>query len=340
MNILDLQNKLQNNEITVINSDHMIGSVLELINHEISSIHSEMKGCVEKISTLSDSVKINEEQNMYDITQEKLYKQITLGSYVRMWYEPQCQACEQNMRLVLFDENTIGFISNKDYNDKSKTHGYNHKSTISDIKQCVASDLKLAKKLISTISVPSGELVIKNFFNTDEIYKLPKDEEYKGASVQSILGRNKLMQYLASKDVGYGQMGNMSVGVYIKDNTDIIIGNSYVEDRIIDLEATIEELESDDKELDDYKEELKDAYAFSNLIKEYKCLGTISLSVWRWMCIDKSILDSYNEPLVRDEYDHAIVANVTAGQYQIEHIYYFPVNGDYIYSRINLINNI
>lgn len=339
MNILDLQKKLQNNEITIVDSDHMIGSVLEIIEHEISSIHSEMKNCVEKISTLSDSVKIKEEQNMYDITQKKLYKTIGLGSHIRMWYEPQCHACEQSMRLTLFDENTIGFISNRDYNEKSKLFGYNYTPTKEDIKTCIASDLKLSAKLTSTINVPSGELVIKNFFNTDEIYKLPKDEEYKGASIQSILGRNKLMQYLASKNVGYGQMGNMSVGVYIKDD-DIIIGNSYVEDRIIDLEATIEELESDDKELDDYKEELKDAYAFSNLIKEYKCLGTISLSVWRWMCIDKSILDSYNEPLVIDEYDRAVVANVTAGQYQIEHYYDFPENGDYIYSRINLINNI
>ena len=40
------------------------------------------------------------------------------------------------------------------------------------------------------------------------------------------------MQHLATKNVGYGQMGNMSVTIYDNDNDKILIGSDYAEDYI------------------------------------------------------------------------------------------------------------
>ncbi len=213
-----------------------------------------------------------------------------------------CHDCDDRLFPYLQDENTIAFISLDDIEKANVRNGnkYTDKILLDDISPCKASTLDINDKLVAEINVPSGELVICNNFKTKEIYEM---EEFN--SINAIIGRYELMQYLAKKDIGYGQMGNMSIDVYLKnDGTEVIFANSY------------------DEESDTERE-----------YPGYKHLGDISFGVWRWMCADKKTLNKYNEKPSKD----SIITNVKPGKWVIEH--YYDVVGDRsdgIYTKLYL----
>ena len=72
----------------------------------------------------------------------------------------------------------------------------------------------------TTIEVPSGSLVFSNWF---DVKSAPEGEEYgNDYCINALLGRINEAKYLAAQGYGYGQMGNMSVTIYVsKDRKSI-----------------------------------------------------------------------------------------------------------------------
>ena len=181
-------------------------------------------------------------------------------------------------------------------------------------KQCELKGLIESQKLISTINVPSGELIFTDFFRTESLNERPDvytNEDY--CDINSLKGRNKLMQYLATQNVGYGQLSNMCYGVFVKDDkTEIILANIYYYD--------------------------EDDYEYHTEIDGFTYLGSVCCDMWRWQCADKLVLDAVNDPY--EEKEH-IVADVNIGNWQIEHFFDFIRDCDNdkinIYTHLKLI---
>ena len=148
--------------------------------------------------------------------------------------------CGETLHLTAIDEKTVALVHWSVWsNAREKVKkGYDFCLNTNEIPDCSCKTLRDAGKLVSEINVPSGDLLFKNFFNKKELYEMPKERGYH--SINAINGRNELMQYLASQNIGYGQMGNMSVSVFVNTNGDeIIIGDNYGYNRETDKEFTI-----------------------------------------------------------------------------------------------------
>ena len=225
-----------------------------------------------------------------------------------------CFKCGMKLDYILLDENTIGLGATTSMNKE-------------DIWDCTCPFKDGAKGHSYYITVPTGELVFANYFddrkpyteadkdcdcyaNSDrkemEIFE-PKDKWNGELSLNTHAGRIGLMNHYSSKhNIAFGQMGNMSVGIYIKKGKKdrIVISSAYLSDRV----------ESDDKEL---------ASKSEKFLKEYRLLGCISLEVWRWMAADMSILKKNKIPIKlakKGDYgDENILVKVKKGKWKVAH---------------------
>lgn len=126
--------------------------------------------------------------------------------------------------------------------------------------------------------------------------------------------------FLASKNIGYGQVGNTSVYVYVhKDGKRIAITEFQVGADTEDLY----ELEVDQNIINEVNIKYKD----------YELLGDISLGVWRWMCADQDTIRKYNlnlnnegtleERVINDihtyRYYDVVECDVAHGKWKITH---------------------
>ncbi len=197
----------------------------------------------------------------------------------------RCDSCNNgSLNLRVIDEDTILLFDN---NPKNK-----------DL-SCPAKKLLDNGKLETVININTGKLVLQNFFEKDELYKMPTYN-----SINDIVGINNLMQYLAStKDVGYIQLTNTHVGIYQKGDEIIVHSCIYDED-----------------------EDVKD-YSY---LDEYQHLGNISCGVWRIMFADISVLEAHNE----EEDEDRIIASLTPGKYAVENSFVIDWNCDGILARI------
>lgn len=261
------------------------------------------------------------------VTLGKIYDKLVPGdSFIDS--QLYCHDCGARMYVSLIDDKTIVLSESRKYWDISDTKPdrYNFKLTPEDMKklECEMSKLGIVDKFVAEINVPSGELIFANHFKNEDTYEIKKD---KYRSINDLSGRYELMQDLAKRDIGYGQMGNMSVTIFKKkDGTEIIVGGEYGYD------------ESDD------------LCEFTITHDGYDKLGEISLGVWRWQCGDKKILvEKFGEKISKKlkevknpkYHEDMVLANVTPGKWVIEHYYDFP-HSKYsegkkeIYSRLYL----
>ena len=274
------------------------------------------------------------------ITLGRVYRPLTNGNHTES--EIYCWDCDSRLHMVLLDD-TVTFVDGSEYWDiaerESKKEGKADKygwrfSSMNQIPKCELQKYDLKDKTIRTeIEVTSGDLIFANFFlgkkgkdkngyEKHSLYDWNKQESLKVSGINSILGRILLAKHYETLNVGYGQMGNMSTDVWVKnDGTEIILGKDYHYDG--DKETSIKH-------------------------KGFKHLGSISLSVWRWMCADKTILDAHKEklppklkPNSKDddncEMGDYIWAKVKPGKWVIEH--YYDLQGDQeniIHSRLYL----
>jgi hypothetical protein len=321
---------IENGTITILENNHRCNPLIDKLKQLYTSSIERKKEYQEKIKngvTREDGRSYDGMVQLYDM---KL--NVEIGHHL-MDMTQYCFNCDSEMYVILIDEKTIGYIPSNEYWDIAEKSGtkYGYKAKKEDCKKCSASHLTESQKLEATIEVPSGELIFQNYFDKEELYE--GKEKYGTPGINSILGRNKLMQELAEKNVGYGQMGNMGVTVYSNETDEIIIGNNV--DMYYDNKGYYE---SHPEKIDDeWLKEEKDAKEFEKYLKEgnFKKMGEISLSVWRWMCMDKQLLLEHGETLKTDDiYQDSVEVHVQKGNYKIEHYFDFPENGDYIYSKI------
>ncbi len=94
--------------------------------------------------------------------------------------------------------------------------------------ECTFKPIRETGMMTAEINIPSGNIIFANCFQPDEIYR-DKENQYKtGHNINSKIGRYNEMQYLAGKDIGYGQMSNTSLLYCKKDGTEIILGPTLI----------------------------------------------------------------------------------------------------------------
>jgi hypothetical protein len=267
-----------------------------------------------------------------------LYSKMKPGD-IDMNMEAYCWDCGARMYGVLIDDNTWSYVPSDKYWKiaDTKPDKYNVNFTKEDLKstECpLFKQLGNERKIVTEIEVPSGNLIFANYFENNETYESKEHRE-----INDVKGRMDLMKHLAKKNIGYGQMGNMSITIY-SNKKEVIIGDNlecYEDNKCYH--------DSNPDTVDDYwLKEVEQAEAYKKMLKDgkFKEKGEISLSVWRWQCGDKQILEEQfgekfpglkkdDKSLYSSEY---VWIGVEPGTWVIEHYYDFPENGDYLYSKL------
>lgn len=221
-----------------------------------------------------------------------------------------CLLCGKRMTIIPRGNSKIEYIA----------HDYGEKHTIiDDPSLCELRDEKSQVHSVE-INVPSGELMINNFFFKEVegrrkyLFEVPEKEEYSPKyDLQSLKGRFNIMDYLSTTyNCGYGQMSNMSVEVFLsKDRKTVIIGSEPFEDGNKKDEKFNKEFESN-----------------------YHKIGYICLDVWRWECADKETLKAAGHCGEAE-----VEAKVLPGRYVITH-YFDSTKFEENNSRYNVYSEI
>jgi len=126
-------------------------------------------------------------------------------------HELYCWDCDKRLIPILKSYNEVSFIDLSDYFTIAGPFTKDGLKPIdpNKIPKCEL-DKDITDRIITEINLPSGDLVIANFFKEKEIYDVPNGD----SSINSLLGRIKLAEYLSKLDVGYGQMGNIFLSIY------------------------------------------------------------------------------------------------------------------------------
>lgn len=248
------------------------------------------------------------------------YRKVKVGEMLHMTDNKlYCWDCGSYVTPILISKNKVAFIYSMDYYEMKKSRG--NKDFIlkeSDIPECKISKLSITDHIKTQINLPSGKLIIANRFRDSggsavkEIDTM-SNEYSKENSINHLGGRINLAKHLETKDIGIGQMGNMSMGVFKNDKgNEILFASDYDYNTDVDIER-----------------------------KGYIKIGEISNDVWRWMCGDVEILKKYNvelPDLKEGEKDsNEVVLDVKPGNWTIEHYYDLDSDRkDGIYSRLYL----
>lgn len=180
-------------------------------------------------------------------------------------------------------------------------------------------EFEIPKPTQGTIRIDS-ELIISNFFRKFE--DSPEGQKYSGEwSLCHDAGQTKITEYLASQNIAFGQMGNMSIGIYVnKEKTSIIIGPKY-------HPAEFEEYDNDE----DYELAIN-----KPLFDGYELKGSVCLEMWRWMATDKKTLGEFYEDHMNESQD-TVEIDVKHGDWEFVHYYDTRTNSnEHIYSILNL----
>ncbi len=180
------------------------------------------------------------------------------------------------------------------------------------------------KPMCGEISV-TGSLLFTNYFGLPDCppglqYDPRWSMNHKVGIINSVTYKSKY------QNIAYGQMGNMSVGIYVHPNKkSVIVGNPYIADHILDEAA-------ENMTEEDYEKYVSGIdYDSLKVIDGHKLVDTFSLSIWRWEATDMA---TFNK--IDDESD-VVKVDVEHGIWSFEH-YYTTKIGDYdnIYSRFTL----
>lgn len=302
------------------------GEIKILGNHTTQPLISKLEEQYSDYLKIKSDTSISKKlKNLYDT---RFDTNIKSGTKINVDVEQYCFDCDETMFIFLLNDKTIGYVPYSQYSNIINNYEYKFKPE--DIKSCSCCKLREEGKLTSRIEVPTGKLIFQNIFKTTELYEDEKNR-FNKPTINSLLGRDKLMQYLATKNVGYGQMGNMSVDIYSNNKDEILVIDNYFENFLEEKEYY--EVDDSDQTYEDiikFKEENLESYQALDYIQKggFEKCGSISLSVWRWMCADKEILDTALRrnfvPNHQEEInDDAVIVDVEKGTYQIEHYYDF-----------------
>lgn len=258
-------------------------------------------------SDLSTSNSLAEIYTKLQTRKFRPYERIGAMGSSREFY---CHNCGDRHDLMIVNANTIALAPTYDQKQAGNLDAV-----------CMFAD-GLKPKVVE-LDMPSGDIVFANYFmvegqdrHEDTVYD-PKEDKYDQYSVSDHRGRTNRMNKLAESGIGYGQMGNMSIGIYVnKQRNKIIIGDSYPEDEVGEINL-------------DYRQAKKDGFIYC---------GSISLGVWAYYLVDRENMVKYNTAPVeggwrkdiesknltkdnKDGYYDRIIANVQKGKWRLTHYY-------------------
>jgi hypothetical protein len=168
-----------------------------------------------------------------------------------------------------------------------------------------------------------SQMVLANFFT--HVRDEPEDEEHSDKwNLNSLLGRTNITRYKAERNVAYGQMGNMSVGIYVHpERKSVIIGDAYILDRRCDGMTEAEYDAADHVSL--------------SKIEDHEWAGQFSLCVWRWEATDMVALGEEFHQIALERFgeNNVVVLDVPHGRWSFEHYYDTDTSPDKaIYARL------
>lgn len=185
---------------------------------------------------------------------------------------------------------------------------------------CEFAEPKTTKGIITI----NNKLIFANFFR--HIPDEPEGKEHAWDwSLNCDRGRQNISEFKLQQNVAYGQMSNMSVGIFVHpSNESIIVGNPYIVDALCE-EMTDEEYEAADHDA-------------LSLIDGHKMVGDISLAVWRWEAADlNTVGDTAYKELQDDPYHDTVELDVPHGEWEVEHFFRLvPHENEHVYSTLRL----
>jgi len=227
-----------------------------------------------------------------------------------------CFECGSKAPYILKDLNTITIGSDYSEIKSGKPHG----------NPCEFHEgIPFSKGQIEITS----QMILANFFHSEtrdendkkvtppELDDAPKGMEYSNEyGLNAIRGRLNITKHKAKNNIAFGQMGNMSVGVWVnKDKTKVIIADPYWEDSYYDSFY--------DPELEgNFPKDIPDSptkkYIEDNGLEH---VGNISLSVWRWEATDLDYIKQFNPTCFENKYHDYHVIDVKKGKWDFVHYY-------------------
>jgi hypothetical protein len=189
---------------------------------------------------------------------------------------------------------------------------------------------------VNEVEMETGEIVFVNYFDDrtedgQEIFE-PENKYSDEFSLNTYIGRRNLARHYANKfNIMYGQMGNMSIGIFAnKNNSEVYITRPYLFDYGDDEDDEQNNIAS-----------LKNCFNDNGVTER----GSISLSMWRWMAADMATIRKYNIRVKGLEtecesgyscHEESVVINGEKGKWKVTHNYDVDgYNGNpYIYAII------
>lgn len=174
-----------------------------------------------------------------------------------------------------------------------------------------------------------GEITVQDQLVFANFFPFVKDVPNKYAidwDLSFFTGRENITNYKMQYNVAYGQMGNMSIGVFINDDkTSIIIGCPYMlEHRTDDIEMTEEEYEKAKNDPEMHK------------LHEHTMIGKISLALWRWEATDRATLNQYDPNWLKEQ-TNVVQLNVQKGKWYFTHYFDTDTSDDpLVYAKLKL----
>lgn len=326
MKVREILEAVRSGEITLDFAGHKTSQdqaeLLERFDHCVNYANggndNQWQSIKKEDATPEAIAKINADMRDYfqrgldlEIGQEDSLRYVNLGDH---W---ECHCCGEHLHWTLTGNKLQ--LRNHIIQDKSKLCGIDFANRPVDyvcpwgVPKAIVGEIKIASRLL-----------LGNFFRFEDAPEGKKwSDEY---SLNHLAGRNEITQYKASNhNVAYGQMGNMSIAVYVNDAKDsVIIGPSC-------HPAEYEDYETDAE----YK-----AAVEKPLFPGYTLVGEISLEMWRWEATDlNTIGDKYEEVKERD----LVEIDVQHGDWTFQHNFDAirqtrdgEKDFDYIYARLDL----
>ncbi len=254
-----------------------------------------LKSIVRNYDSLLREKEVNNADSLKEFIYSEFEKSLKMGDIIKRFSSPitvKCINCDENFVIVFIDEEHCKFVDRRKYVESTKE---NLPIYDLELEQCRMSEIINREYMEVNIQVPSGTMVLANFFTNPLCYDFDDTiNKYEGNySINGINGRNELMQHLAQKNIGYGQTSNTYLNVYKrKDGKQILIYDSY------------------------FKGEIDD---------NFEHIGDICCDVWRFQCADLSTLEQFENTLYhKDEREiYNIQTNVEKGVWNIKHHYDF-----------------
>lgn len=259
---------------------------------------------------------------MREFYQRRLDNEIKENQSITSSYEAEhCSGCGERLQWVL---NGDKLTLREFYNSEIQVPGVKWKGGFDLHPLDYRCPYENPKPFCGEIKV-SSRLIFANFFR--EIEDSPEGQKYTEKwSLNNLIGRENITNYKCTKNVAYGQMSNMSIGIYVNENKDcIIVGPAYHPEENKGYE-TDEEYE----------------IAISKPVFDgFEMIGSICLDVWRWEATDLATIGEENyDKLVEDHGNRGIVEiDVKHGVWKFEHYFDRLNEDDNCYSRFVLKND-